>query len=210
MRWAPGETAVLSFLRSDASVSQRHPLRVLADDGVELLGWLPAGTEIVGTRLTDGRQIREAPLGERFNLPRMRVRDHWRDCSTLRLIREDEWSSVWWFFDGSGGFLAWYVNLEIPLGRGRYGPERIDGALDVVVEPGGRWSWKDEDEAEQAVLAGRLTAEQLDLLRAEGERLIERAESGAFPFDGTWTSFRPDPGWPAPRMPRELWTQDIP
>lgn len=201
---------MLSFLRSDASVSQRHPLRVLADDGMELLGWLPAGTEIVGTRLTDGRQVRDAPLGQRFSLPRMRVRDHWRDCSTLRRIREDEWSSVWWFFDASGTFLAWYVNLEIPLGRGSYGPERIDGALDVVVEPNGRWSWKDEDEAHEAVLAGRLTSAQLDRLRAEGERLIERAESGAFPFDGTWTGFRPDPGWPAPRMPRELLAQDIP
>ncbi|NIJ13498.1 hypothetical protein FHU38_003842 [Saccharomonospora amisosensis] len=209
MRWAPGETAVLSFVRSDASVSQRHPLRVLADDGTELLGWLPAGTEIVGTRLADGRQIREAPLGQRFVLPRMRVRDRWRDCSTLRLIREDEWSSVWWFFDGGGSFLAWYVNLEIPLGRGRYGPERIDGALDVVVEPGGRWSWKDEDEAAEAVRAGRLSRQQLARLRAEGERLIERAESGAFPFDGTWTEFRPDPRWPMPRLPVELWAQDI-
>jgi predicted RNA-binding protein associated with RNAse of E/G family len=117
------------------------------------------------------------------------------------VITESDWSSVWWFFAESGEFRGWYVNLEIPLGRTELGTDRIDGALDVTVDPHRRWQWKDEDEAAAAVEAGRLGAEQLARLRAEGERLIGLAEAGAFPFDGTWCDFRPDPGWPAPALP---------
>jgi protein associated with RNAse G/E len=139
-----------------------------------------------------------------FRLPRVMVPGTWRNTSTLRVITESEWSSVWWFFTSDGEFLSWYVNLEIPLGRTELGTDRIDGALDVQVDPDRRWRWKDEDEADAAVEAGRLRREQLALLRAEGERLIALAEAGAFPFDGTWCDFRPDPDWPAPRLPASV------
>ncbi|MFD2396772.1 DUF402 domain-containing protein [Prauserella oleivorans] len=195
---------MLTFVRPDTSVGQQHPLRVLSDDGERMLGWLPAGTPIVGSRLADGRRMRDAPLEERFTVPRVRVRDAWHTSSTLRLIGESAWSSVWWFFAAGGAFTGWYVNLEIPCGRNRFGPERIDGVLDLLVRPDGRWEWKDEDEAQAAVRAGRLTGEQLDRLRAEGLRCAALAERGAFPFDGTWTTFRPDPAWPVPELPAEL------
>lgn len=202
--WAPGETVVERFLRPDGSIGQYHPLRVIADDGAVLLGWLPADTPIVGSRLVDGRSVRAAPLKERFRTRRVRVPDLWRDTSTLRRIADDEWSSVWWFFDADGRFLNWYVNLEVPLGRTATGPDRIDGILDVAVDPDGRWHWKDEDEAEEAVLAGRITAAQLARLRAEGERIGALADGGRYPFDGTWTDFRPDPDWPALVLPDGL------
>lgn len=202
--WLEGQTVVERFLRPDGSIGQHHPLRVVEDDGCALVGWIPAGTEIIGSRLVDGRSLREAPLAERFRIPRERFRDTWRHTSTLRRISEDEWSSVWWFFDLDGDFLGWYVNLEIPLGRTEAGPDRIDGVLDLKVTPWGEWSWKDEDEADEAVSAGRLTRAQLARLRGEGERLGALAEGRVFPFDGTWTGFRPDPWWQAPRLPASL------
>ncbi|MEV6900245.1 DUF402 domain-containing protein [Amycolatopsis sp. NPDC051372] len=202
--WESGETVVERFLRPDGSIGQHHPLRVVSDDGQVLLGWLPMGTPIVGSRLTDGRTMREAPLEERFRVPRVPVPDTWRGTSTLRMIPEGQWSSVWWFFEPDGTFRDWYVNLEIPLGRTASGPDRIDGVLDVVVTPGIGWRWDDEDEAEEALAAGRLTAGQLDRLRAEGERIGALADAGAFPFDGTHTDFRPDPSWPAPELPAAL------
>ncbi|MFT7874037.1 MULTISPECIES: DUF402 domain-containing protein [Amycolatopsis] len=203
-RWRPGETVLERFHRPDGSIGQVHPLRVLEDDGRVLLAWLPAGTPIVGSRLADGRLMRDAPLDQRFRIPRVPVPDSWHGASTLRRIPEDEWSSVWWFFDLEGRFKNWYVNLEIPLGRTPGAVDRIDGVLDVVVEPDGSWRWDDEDEAEAAIEVGRLTLEQFDRLRAEGERIGALAERGAYPFDGTDTDFRPDPGWPAPELPAEL------
>jgi len=192
------------FHRPDGSIGQVHPLRVLEDDGRVLRAWLPAGTPIVGSRLADGRLMRDAPLDQRFRIPRVPVPDSWHGASTLRRIPEDEWSSVWWFFDLEGRFKNWYVNLEIPLGRTPGAVDRIDGVLDVVVERDGSWRWDDEDEAEAALEVGRLTLEQFDRLRAEGERIGALAERGAYPFDGTDTGFRPDPGWPAPELPAEL------
>ncbi|WP_246258511.1 DUF402 domain-containing protein [Amycolatopsis anabasis] len=202
--WQPGETVVERFLRPDGSAGQHHPLRTIADDGRTLLAWIPRGTEIIGTRLAGGRRVREAPLQDRFRLPRESFRNHWRDGGTLRLISEEHWSSIWWFFNAEGEFVDWYANLEIPCGRTATGPDRIDGVLDVVVHPDRSWRWKDEDEAEAALAAGRLTGDQLVRLRAEGARLIALAEAGAFPFDGTWTDFRPDPAWPAPELPASL------
>ena len=202
--WRPGDTAVQRFVRADGSIGQHHPLRVIEDDGDRLLGWLPAGTDIVNTRLADGRDPRDVPLDEMFVLPRIRVRGRWRETSNLRLITESEWSSLWWFFEPDGTFLNWYVNLEIPRGRTEHTTDRSDGALDVVVAPDRSWRWKDEAEADAAVTAGRITAADLTRLRAEGERVIALAEAGAFPFDGTWTDFRPDPDWPTPAMPAGL------
>ncbi|MGW4065536.1 DUF402 domain-containing protein [Amycolatopsis sp. NPDC004747] len=203
-RWRPGETVAERFHRPDGSIGQVHPLRVLEDDGRVLLAWLPAGTPIIGSRLADGRLMRDAPLEQRFRIPRVPVPDFWHGASTLRRIAEDEWSSVWWFFDLEGRFKNWYVNLEIPLGRTPGAVDRIDGVLDVVVERDGSWRWDDEDEAEAAIEVGRLTLEQFDRLRAEGERIGALAERGAYPFDGTDTDFRPDPGWPAPQLPAGL------
>ncbi|WP_177328993.1 DUF402 domain-containing protein [Amycolatopsis australiensis] len=199
-RWRPGEIVAERFHRPDGSIGQVHPLRVLEDDGRVLRGWIPAGTRIVGSRLADGRLMRDAPLDQRFRIPRVAVADRWHGTSTLRRIPEDEWSSVWWFFDLEGRFKNWYVNLEIPLGRTPGAVDRIDGVLDVVVERDGTWRWDDEDEAEAALEVGRLTLEQFDRLRAEGERIGALAERGAYPFDGTDTDFRPDPGWPAPEL----------
>ncbi|HEY3468283.1 MAG TPA: DUF402 domain-containing protein [Amycolatopsis sp.] len=203
-RWLPGQTVVERFHRPDGSIGQVHPLRVLSDDGRVLRGWIPAGTPIVGSRLADGRLMRDAPLEQRFRIPRVPVADSWHGASTLRRIPEDEWSSVWWFFDLDGRFKNWYVNLEIPQGRTAGAVDRIDGVLDVVVERDGTWRWDDEDEAEAALEVGRLTLEQFDRLRAEGERIGALAERGAYPFDGTDTDFRPDGGWPVPELPAGL------
>jgi hypothetical protein len=199
--WQPGESFVQRFRRTDGSIGQHHPLRVLSDDGETVVGWLPKDTPIVNTRLPDGRDPRQAPMDEMFRIPRVRVPGIWRDTSNLRVIAEGEWSSVWWFFAADMEFLGWYVNLEIPLGRIDIGTDRIDGALDVTVAPDRRWQWKDEDEADAALDAGRISAEQLTRLRAEGERVIALAEAGAFPFDGTWCDFRPDSRWAAPTLP---------
>jgi hypothetical protein len=202
--WQPGDTAVHRFVRRDGSIGQHHPLRVLSDDGECLVGWLPGGTDIINTRLPDGRDARTVSVAEMFVLSRIRVHGQWHTTSTLRLIRESDWSSVWWFFEPDGTFRGWYVNLEIPFGRTEHTTDRADGALDVVVAPDRSWRWKDEDEADAAVAAGRISAADLGRLRAEGERLIGLAEAGAFPFDGTWCDFRPDPAWPKPVLPAGL------
>jgi hypothetical protein len=199
--FAPGDTVYQRFVRPDGSWWNLHPLRVLSDDGAALLGWLPVGTPTIRGVLADGRDLRAAPLQDRFRLPCTRIETPWTGTGTVRLIEEGVHSSVWWFFDAAGEFTGWYVNLEFPRGRDGRCLDRVDGVLDVLIAPDGAAQFKDEDEAAAAVAAGRFTDADLDRLRAEGERRIEQSRRGDFPFDGTFVDFRPNPGWPLPQLP---------
>lgn len=204
VKWSYGDQVLYSFWRLDGSLGTVHPSRVLEDDGDQLLCWVLDGTPIRVTTSPDGRHPRQMPLDERFSGPRKPARSVWSGTSTLRLVFERHWSSVWWFFDSAGQFRNWYVNLEIPLGRVGNEVRRVDGVLDLLVFPDGSWSWKDAHEVEAALRAGRFGTAELDRLRSEGERMIKLAEVGGFPFDGTYCDARPDPEWSLPSLPEEL------
>jgi hypothetical protein len=202
--WKPGQDVLYRFRRLDGSLGAVHPARVVEDDGERLLCWVLAGTTIRMTTAPDGRPPRDLPLEQRFRAARVPRRGTWRTHSTLRLVFERQWASVWWFFEPDGTFRDWYVNLEVPLGRDSAGFDRADGVLDLEVRPDLRWSWKDEDEAVAAVAAGRFDPVQMRQLRAEGERWIALAESGRFPFDGTYCDAVPEPSWTLPELPLDL------
>jgi predicted RNA-binding protein associated with RNAse of E/G family len=48
----------------------------------------------------------------------------------------------------------------------------MDHALDVVIEPDGKWHWKDEDDFVEAQRLGVFTPEEAAAVRREGERVI--------------------------------------
>ncbi|QUH01199.1 DUF402 domain-containing protein [Saccharopolyspora erythraea] len=202
--WNYGQEVLYRFLRLDGSMGTVHPARVLADDGETLLCWVLPGTSIRVTTSPDGRSPRNLPMAERFGGVRVPARSIWRGTPTLRMVFENEWSSVWWFFEPDGTFRNWYVNLEMPLGRDATGVSRVDGVLDVEVFPDGHWQWKDEHEVDAAMAAGRFDRSFITRIRAEGERMIALAKAGDFPFDGTYCDARPDPGWTLPSIPESL------
>jgi predicted RNA-binding protein associated with RNAse of E/G family len=105
-----------------------------------------------------------------------------------------------WSDDGQ--FLGWYVNLEDPWRSSPLGFDTTDHFLDIWVFPDRSWRWKDEDDLDEAVDVGLFTLEEARAIRAEGERVVERAEAGTAPFDEGWESWRPDPEWPLPLLPR--------
>ncbi|MBA8825581.1 hypothetical protein FHX42_002947 [Saccharopolyspora lacisalsi] len=202
--WQPGDELLYRFRRMDGSLGNVHPARVVDHSRGRLLCWVLEGTSIRVTTSPDGYAPRELPLRERFAGPRVPALSTWHGRSTLRLLFEREWYSVWWFFADDGTFRNWYVNLEIPLGRDATGIDRADGVLDVVVFPDLTWQWKDEDEVDAAIEAGRFDRGQIRLLRRAGEEAIALAEAGRFPFDGSHCGARPDPDWPLPELPPEL------
>jgi hypothetical protein len=75
-----------------------------------------------------------------------------------------------------------------------------------VVAPDLSWRWKDEDEfTERLAHPEHYWVPDSAAVRAEGRRVIEQAEAGEFPFDGTWCDFAPDPAWPVPTVLPEGW-----
>jgi hypothetical protein len=225
-RFEPGRTILRRYFRSmpDGSdlMTFLNVARVIADDDRGLRIWYPAGTRY--WRITDdsGRTTHETEVTD-MSAPGL-AELSWAGSDILVLMPPGVAHSVWWFFaadsadgasrltprGGAGTFQGWYGNLETPYTRwddGHVcGVDISDQALDLRIAPDARWSWKDENEFEARI--GRLgywTAAEAGGIRAEGERLAKLAESRAFPFDGTWCDFIPDPTWAIPQRPDTGW-----
>jgi predicted RNA-binding protein associated with RNAse of E/G family len=107
------------------------------------------------------------------------------------------------FWRDEDEFLGWYVNLQSPLRRTPIGFDTPpDHALDVVVAADrSTWTWKDEDELEEAVAAGLFSSEDAARFRVEGERAARAIIERMPPFDEPWEDWRPDPAWELPELP---------
>ena len=145
--------------------------------------------------LDPGRRSREGPARAALRIPG----DDWEleDASPSRdqvcVARPGRAHSVYLFWDDDWALSHWYVNFEQPLRRTPVGFDTFDEKLDLIVPPDGTYSWKDEDELEQAAALGLLDA---DAVRAEAARVLEE-----WPFPTGWEDWRPDPAWPIPQLP---------
>jgi hypothetical protein len=125
--------------------------------------------------------------------------DTWRDNHVLWLASFGKPHLLNLFWNGEWTFLGWYVQLQDPLRRTRFGFDTRDHALDVWVEPDGSWEWKDEDELARAVELGLFGPEEASAARATGERVVAER-----PWPTGWEDWRPDPAWQLPRLPEDL------
>jgi hypothetical protein len=105
-------------------------------------------------------------------------------------------------YEADGSLREYYVNLQTPLRRSRAGFDTVEHILDVTIPPDrSSWSWKDEDELEEALAAGLFTEEDAAWFRFWGERAVEHVLLREPPFDEEWGSWRPDPAWAEPSLP---------
>jgi predicted RNA-binding protein associated with RNAse of E/G family len=200
--FAPGRLVLYRNIDGDRLACVR-PCRVISDDERGLLLWLAQGSPVIIEQATDGRHIRQMPFAEWITLAKETVAVTWQGPGLLKFIPPEGDHSVWFFRDEQGNFKNWYVNLE--YGALRWddqhlaGVDVIDQDLDVVAYPDRSWEWKDEEEfGERLSFPDHYWVRDEAAVWAEGRRVIELIEAGAFPFDGTWTDFRPDPDWPVP------------
>ena len=88
------------------------------------------------------------------------------------------------------------VNLEEPHTFGERTISTRDHVLDIWVPfDTGTPQWKDEDELEASIAAGRMTPDEAAAARAEGERVMRER-----PWPTGWEDFEPDPSWPLPTL----------
>jgi hypothetical protein len=203
--WQRGDVVVVRYeLRGPASegFGRVLPLSVIEHTDSELVGYLAEGTEVIASRLADGRELREVPLEERWAHPRQAVRRAWRGSDIVMIFPVGRQHSFWVFHEG-GRHTGWYVNLEAFHAVGKSTITTVDGILDVWIPvETGRPVWKDEDAFEIAQQVGRLTRDEAAALRAEGERVI-----GEHRWPTGWENWRPTAGWKPPRLPRD-WDAD--
>ena len=202
---APGEPLSRRYRRG-TSTSWLQACRVVAADAQGVLCWLPVGAGFAYRQRPDGSAVRAAPIAD-FGAAELRT-GGWQGRSALILMPAGRAHSVWWFFT-EAGFGGWYVNLEARSRFWRHeglaGVDVIDHELDVVVAPDRSWQWKDEDDLVAVTgLSGYWDARGSVEIRAEARRVIAEAEAARFPFDGSWCDFRPDRGWPLPRLAEPL------
>ncbi|HVM06885.1 MAG TPA: thiamine phosphate synthase [Acidimicrobiales bacterium] len=203
--WSPGDVVVQENYYAGHLITA-FPV-VVAED---CEGYLSLYTRAGSTRV-DGTMPRRPsiPLDERMRvyeltepqpLEERPVRFH-----VLTLNPHATHHSFWAFWWPDWRFFGWYINLQSPyertpvgiaIGRGCRG----DYYLDLKVEPDLTWAWKDRDEFEAACNLGLLTKAERATALAEAERMIERVERRAWPFNEAWQDWRPPQEWPRPNL----------
>jgi hypothetical protein len=195
-----GDVAQLRWVH-DGRVSRVLPVVVVADDGRAVQLFARAGTPMRVRCGPNGEPIpRDLPYADRFSGPWRLGPGVWSTWHVLMLAAPGAAHGVWLVWDETWTFREWYVNLQRPLERTRFGFDVADHVLDVVVGSDLRWQWKDEHELEEAVRVGRFTRAEAEEVRREGERAVAAVEARAWPFDRDWSGWRPDPSWPEPRL----------
>jgi hypothetical protein len=184
-------------------VSRVKPMTVVEDVPGHVALFIAAGSPMKTRCGLDGVPIaRGLPYAERFALPWRLCDGVWEGNSVLMLTPAGAGHSFWAVWDTEWRFEVWYVNVQEPLRRTRFGFDTADNVLDVVIEPDlSSWRWKDEDELEEAVRVGRFTPEQAAAVREEGRRAVATLEARAWPFDRDWRDWRPETTWPQPALP---------
>ncbi len=202
--WQPGTVIVQQEYWRSKLVGVR-PLDVVEDSETLLALYASAGGAFRLGRWEGAPNRRQLSLEERVRVylsdEQPALDERISRFHVLTLLPPGARHSFKLFWDPDWSFLNWYVNLERPY-------QRIDGGivvrdlfLDIVVEPGFEWAWKDEDELEAVYAAGGLHEEEYRRVREEGLRMVKRIETGDWPFNMDWPNWRPVPSWSAPAIP---------
>jgi hypothetical protein len=192
--WRSGDEVVYRHRSRDGRYLFGKPLRILEDAPEHVVGFIPGGTEIARPVLADGSELRAVPLTERWAHPRVPGRRPWTGAGTVMIFPRGRAHSIW-FFRGPET-RGWYVNLEDPHVFGERTVSTRDHVLDIWVPlDSGIPQWKDEDELEAAIAAGRRTSAEAAAARGEGERVMRER-----PWPTGWEDLEPDPSWPTPAL----------
>lgn len=199
---SPG-TPVTCEYRALGKTFMSVPGIVVTDDNELVAFYLPIGNTSERLVQTDGSPIPRVVTADALSRLDTRMERSIRTGPPSLIVTRPErrhavhihWSLPAWIPS------RWYVNLQEPLMRTSQGFATTDQFLDIVVDARLSWRWKDEDELEEAVAVGRLSAAEAESVRAEGERVVADIEARRWPFDGAYDDWRPDPSWEIPCLP---------
>ncbi|HEU4948568.1 MAG TPA: DUF402 domain-containing protein [Kribbella sp.] len=203
--WEPGTTIhwVYEGTGRHSGKPNVRPMTVVRDDEAGLVAWLAPGTPLIKPVLTDGRETRHAGPRDMFTEDRVLKLDIWRGTGILKVAPAGKRWSVWHFWAADGTFRGWYVNLEAPHRRDadRRRTSTVDYVLDLWVTPDRTVEWKDEDELEGAVAAGRFSPQEAERIVDDARDAEQEITTWTSPFSDSWHEWRPDLNWRLPEAP---------
>jgi hypothetical protein len=205
-RFEPGDHIVIRNVFR-GRVQTVFPSIVVADTPELIATWVPLDTTVLNGVTGDALD----PEGRREHLSAHVMVDKswvmaprlWNTAGTLRLKSPQEMWSLWLFWNpGMTELRAWYINIDAPYERTRFGFDTWDMFLDVVVQPDRKsWRYKDEDEFAEAIEAGIFNEQEEAEVRAAAAKALELVKSNRPPFDNVWANWRPDALWELPQLP---------
>lgn len=164
-----------------------YPLRVVADDGVLLAGYLAPGTPLTfgGGDFTWGPH------------PWVHFDHTWQSEGVLQLQRAGDGYSVWARLK-DGELHDWYVNFQQPMRRTERGFDTLDQELDLVIAAdGSRYDWKDVDHFEERARTGGFGPGEAESARAAAAEVVGLIERGERWWE-EWGGWRPPAGIEVP------------
>jgi hypothetical protein len=178
-------------------------MTVVRDDADALVAWIAPDTPVARPVRADGLGLRES-LHDMFTAPRAQAFGTWFGQGNIRIAPSQQPWSVWLFWEPTGEFSCYYVNLEAPHVRDARNVYSCDHVLDIVVLPDGTQRRKDEHELVAAVDQGRFTEAEAADIEANAEAVEKLVAGWAAPFCDGWDRFVPDPAWPLPQLPASV------
>ncbi|MFE7357273.1 DUF402 domain-containing protein [Streptomyces sp. NPDC057543] len=209
-----GETVVRRDVHRSGRVWSEQALRVIADTSEALVTACAPGAEArwptlyAKARANGDRSVRTEAFDAMATGEWELADSRWQETELLLWKQPGAWFSVNAFFvsNGVGRRLRnWYVNFERPSVRDAAGFDTFDLTVDLVIDPDlSQYEWKDVDEYAHVRRLGIVTDTEhqaVDDARAQALAMLAD-RSGPFKAAAEWRSWRWDPTWPMPRLPR--------
>lgn len=126
----------------------------------------------------------------------------WHTNRVLSILEPEKYYSIMHFWDHtSAEFLGYYVNFQQPFTRSHCGVDSLDLDLDLIIDPDLSFKWKDEDDYQAAINHGLISKEWINGIEDAKTEVFEKLEKRAYPFNGAWLDWKPDPQQSNCRLP---------
>jgi hypothetical protein len=207
-RWDAGQAVVQEgYNAATHKLIEVRPATVVEDSDRALVLYFAAGATYQSGDFMHGSRRYDRTLEERVAVyldpTPLTFDERINPRHVVSILPPQAMHAIWIFWDRDWQLTNWYVNLQYPYVRAGGAIRIIDCYLDIAATPSLTWTLKDEDEFEAMCAHGPFTSNERDAIWAEAKRLAANIDARAWPFDGSWDTWRPSPpvrdtGRPAP------------
>ena len=123
----------------------------------------------------------------------------------LLLILEPQkyYSTIYFWDDGSGEFLYYYINFQLPYRRSHCGVDTFDLEIDLIIYPDFSFEWKDVDDYNEGIERGVILNKWMQEIDKAKQEIFMKMEKREYPLDDSWLKWKPDVNWQQPKLPAD-------